>query len=691
MDKLVFMRAYLYEKIYYERDIFMFKKLVTGALILSLTASSFVLLPGTNETTAAEEEWKLTWSDEFDGNALNKNVWNVEVNGYGGWNDEHQYYKDGSDTIQVSDGTLKIIGRKQTVWGTDAEGVYKSYDYTSARINTENKVALGNGRIEARIKLPIFTGTFPAFWLMGNNGKQWPECGEIDIMEAVNTENIAYGTAHWPKKVGTGSDEINSKGNGTYGWNLNLAQWHTYGVERTDTEIKWYVDNRVYHTLDLTTDAANKAPLKLDAYILLNLAIGGSWPGHTIDDSAFPATMEVDYVRYYQRNSNYNPVYSDEDIVDSSGSTWSTQVGSWSNANGSFTTYSRPSDGFTANLSAIGNSEWGVQASLPNLKYRPGYTYTYQCTLLSNIDKTVFLKLQGEGTTELAAEYIQLKANTPYQYQTTYTVPADYDKPLSLFFALGGGANGETLNQNTAMNIRVSDVHFSTKVEGETTTAEPTTVQPTTAEPTTREVTTAEPTTKEVTTQEPTTEVSAKEAVKIEGYQISTAHEGFRVVGSVEPTINHKTVVEKGLVYGLTNLKGTQNTGITETDMVVGSTNPYVRSYAATAEGILHTQMGTSNTATYYALTMSFGAKNVGAFKTQYAVRSYAKLSDGSYVYSDVSTFNVYDIATFLYNNKKMSNEASHNYLYNTILKVVNPNFQEVEYPVWSVIVPKTF
>ncbi len=660
----------------------MFKKLLTGSLILSLVASSCTLLPSNKETKAAEAEWNLVWSDEFDGTSLNKNVWNVEVNGYGGWNEEHQYYKDGSDTIQVNNGTLKIIGRKQSVWGTDAEGVYKEYSYTSARINSENKVALGNGRIEARIKLPIFTGTFPAFWLMGNNGKQWPECGEIDIMEAVNTENIAYGTAHWPKKVGTGSDAINSNGGGTYGWNLDLTQWHTYGVERTDTEIKWYVDNRVYHTLDLTTDAANKAPLKLDSYILLNLAIGGSWPGHTIDDSAFPATMEVDYVRYYQRNGNYEPIYSNEDIVDTSGSTWATQVGSWANASGNFTTYSKPSEGFTANLSAIGNSEWGVQASLANLNYRPGYTYTYRCTLLSNVDKTVFLKLQGEGTTELAAEYITLKANTPYNYQTTYTVPAGYDKPLSLFFAMGGGANGETLAQNTAMTLRVSNVSFATQIEGEETTAAPTTAEPTTATPTT-----AEPTTVEPTTEEQQAGVITSDKVRVEGTQISTSYEGFRVIASAEPTVNGKKVKAKGLIFALDNIGGTQPTGITEDDMVVGSTNHYVRSYVSTAN--LSGNFATASpTAGYYAMTMKFGAKTVKAFTSVYALRSFVQLEDGTYVYSTIHNINVFDIAKYLYNNKKMNTMAEHEYLYNSILKVVDPNFEVVEYPIWSVVVP---
>ena len=117
----------------------------------------------------------------------------------------------------------------------------------------------------------------------------------------------------------------------------------------------------------------------------------------------------------------------------------------------------------------------------------------------------------------------------------------------------------------------------------------------------------------------------------------------------------------------------------------------YVRSFAATSEGELSTQMGSSSTASYYAMTMKFGAKNAGAFKTQYAVRSYAKLSNGTYVYSDISTLNVYDVASYLYENKKMNTESAHEYLYNNILTVVNPSYQKVDYPTWSVLVPTNF
>ena len=157
------------------------KKVLAFVLAFAVGLSGVSYTKMTNEVKADDfyNGWKLQWSEEFNGNTLDSKVWNVEVNGYGGWNNELQYYTNKNH--QVSDGTLKITAKHET---------YQGMNYTSTRINSENKIKLGNGRIEARIKLPIFRGTFPAFWLMGNNGKQWPECGEIDIMEAVNTENV---------------------------------------------------------------------------------------------------------------------------------------------------------------------------------------------------------------------------------------------------------------------------------------------------------------------------------------------------------------------------------------------------------------------------------------------------------------------------------------------------------------------
>ena len=199
-------------------------------------------------------------------------------------------------------------------------------------------------------------------------------------------------------------------------------------------------------------------------------------------------------------------------------------------------------------------------------------------------------------------------------------------------------------------------------------------------EVTTEEPTTEEPTTEEPTTEEPTTEEPVNGTVKVEGYQISSRYEGFRIVGSVEPKINGKNVQKYGTVYSIKTLNGTTDTGITESDLVVGSTNRYVASYEATAEGLLNNKIGTSSTATYYAMTMTFGKKNKNAFVTEYAVRTYALLEDGTYVYSDAVEFSVFNLAKFAYDNVMMPNENAHNYLYNSILLVVDPTYKQKDF-----------
>lgn len=230
---------------------------------------------------------ELIWSDEFDGDSLDRNKWNVEVNDFGGWNNELQYYCDSPDNISVSDGTLKICALKKD---------YKNRKYTSAKINTLDKASFKYGRIEARIKLPSFMGAWPAFWMLGANGETWPACGEIDILETINDESIVYGTAHWA--VG---DSYDSSGSSTLEAEeqIDITQWHTYSIEWTENRIEWYVDDTRYHEVDLASDP-NKESLKKEQYLLLNLAVGGEWPGFDIDDHAFPAMMEVDYVRVYK-------------------------------------------------------------------------------------------------------------------------------------------------------------------------------------------------------------------------------------------------------------------------------------------------------------------------------------------------------------------------------------------------------
>ena len=156
-------------------------------------------------------------------------------------------------------------------------------------------------------------------------------------------------------------------------------------------------------------------------------------------------------------------------------------------------------------------------------------------------------------------------------------------------------------------------------------------------------------------------------------------------MAAVEPTVNGKTVEKHGLVYALTQVGGT-DTGVKDSDMKIGSESYYVASFESTDKGSIDLVLGTSKTAQYYVMTTLFEAKNVQEFSAKYKVRAYAQLSDGSYVYSNVCSYSVYDVAAALYDGKKMPTNAGHSYLYDSILKVVNPSYKKVDYD-WSDIV----
>lgn len=233
----------------------------------------------------------LIWSDEFEYTGLpNPSKWNMETGG-GGWgNNELQYYTDTENNAMVENGILTITAREESVGGRD---------YSSARITTQNKFDFKYGRIEARIKLPYGQGLWPAFWMLGANFSSvgWPACGEIDIMEMVggtNNDNTVYTTLHWD----------NDGANADYGLSYTLPsgifadEYHIFVVEWDNQEIKAYMDDIEYFTADITPEQLSE--FHSNFFIILNVAVGGNWPGAPDDTTEFPQTMEVDYVRVYQ-------------------------------------------------------------------------------------------------------------------------------------------------------------------------------------------------------------------------------------------------------------------------------------------------------------------------------------------------------------------------------------------------------
>jgi len=233
-------------------------------------------------TTPRAVTYTLIWSDEFNGTGVDGSKWNID-NGNPGVNNEKEYYQAANAT--VTGGNLVITARQQSMGGQP---------YTSAKLETYGKFSTTYGRIEARIKLPMVQGTWPAFWMLGNSinqGTPWPDCGEIDIMEHVNTTSTILGTMHW--NGGGGHVQYGSSTNTTPG------DFHVYAVEWDAQGIRWYVDNTLYVNGNIANNINNTGAFHNPFYVILNLAIGGDLPGNTIDNGSLPTTMMVDYVRVY--------------------------------------------------------------------------------------------------------------------------------------------------------------------------------------------------------------------------------------------------------------------------------------------------------------------------------------------------------------------------------------------------------
>ncbi len=233
----------------------------------------------------------LVWNEEFNGTCLDSSKWSYEI-GRGDWgwgNNEQQYYTNRSDNLEVSNGSLKIIAKKEN---------YQNAEYTSARIITRGKYSFKYGYIETRLAAPSLNGIWPAFWMLGDSyiTKGWPYCGEIDLMEAINYNNEVYSTLHWNQGSITGS--YNPVEKGDHCTIDDRTQYHIYGYEWDSDSFKAYVDNQLFFHI-VFNDDAGKDCFKENFYFLLNVAVGGQWPGYNIGDT-FPQYMSVDYIRVYQ-------------------------------------------------------------------------------------------------------------------------------------------------------------------------------------------------------------------------------------------------------------------------------------------------------------------------------------------------------------------------------------------------------
>jgi beta-glucanase (GH16 family) len=293
--------------------IFRMKSCIESALI-ALVALSFLSTATAfgsgaehaKKTKTAHKGWTLVWSDEFngpDGSMPDPEKWTIVKDGSGFGNKELEYYTDRPANVHLEKGNLVLTARRENYTGPD--GILR--EYTSARLETSGHFQQQYGRFEARIKLPSGQGIWPAFWMLGNDigSAGWPACGEIDIMENVGFEPAKiHGSLHGPQY--SGDNPL------TGAWTLpNHARFsddfHVFAVEWEPQVIRFYVDDFLYETQTVDSIPSHKHwAFDHPFFLLLNVAVGGQWPGNPDTTTSFPVSMLVDYVRVYQLTDDHD-------------------------------------------------------------------------------------------------------------------------------------------------------------------------------------------------------------------------------------------------------------------------------------------------------------------------------------------------------------------------------------------------
>jgi beta-glucanase (GH16 family) len=309
---------------------------MTTKPLIRLAAVAAALVLAAPATSGAQQQaapWALVWSDEFNGTALDRDKWNVENDCWGGGNEERQCYVDRPENLQVGDGRLSIIARRETTTGpalpphiesglpANEQGRQATKEFSSARLNSRGKGDWLYGRIEVRAKPPQGQGTWSAVWMLPteNYYGAWAASGEIDIMEVINLgtrcdtcaggiENEALGTIHyggvWPRNTYAGkATPLPPSADG----------YHVYAVQWDPGRITWLLDGQPYASMtfrEWRTEAPRRlqtryAPFDRPFHLILNLAIGGnlaeSQNDRGVNLEGYPKTLEIDWVRVFQR------------------------------------------------------------------------------------------------------------------------------------------------------------------------------------------------------------------------------------------------------------------------------------------------------------------------------------------------------------------------------------------------------
>lgn len=418
----------------------------------------------------------IVWQDDFNGRSLNMNDWNYEYHEPGWVNNELQKYVDSKKNIYVKNGTLVIQAVKTVRNG--------QVSYTSGRVNTQNKHDFKYGRFEARLKVPKGQGFLPAFWMMPTQENlygQWPKCGEIDIMEVLgNKTDTQYGTIHFGEPHAEHQGVYNK-----FGEDFS-EEFHIYACEWDPGEIRFYIDDVMfYRTSDWFTkkqgfgEVTYPAPFDQPFYMILNVAVGGNWPGNPDPDMEFKenAQMVIDYVRVYQKPSydenvskpeapaivlrepdasgNYvtNSTFSQAEKLDDSKG-WSFLLFGTGKGSASISKNELHVVSETA-----GDLDYSVQVVQPNIPLEKGASYHYQFDAYADEPRTIITAITAPNAGWV--RYLpdtKLDVTTKKQtYEFDFVMKSDSDPTGRIEFNLG--------NQNATATVHISNVRFERTAE----------------------------------------------------------------------------------------------------------------------------------------------------------------------------------------------------------------------------------
>ncbi|ADQ44988.1 Glucan endo-1,3-beta-D-glucosidase [Caldicellulosiruptor kronotskyensis 2002] len=378
--------------------------------------------------------WQLVWEDDFNSSSIDTTKWNFTIGAGGYGNNELQYYSSRPENARVENGNLIIEARKENFEGSP---------YTSAKLTTQGKFSFTYGKVEVRAKLPEGQGVWPAIWMMPEDMNLyggWPVCGEIDIMELLGHEpNKVYGTIHY------GNPHTYHGGNYTLPNGQKFSDdFHVFGLEWEPGKIKWYVDGQLYYeTSDWFSRSSNEAfdytypaPFDREFYLILNVAVGGNWPGYPPKDANyFPQKMVVDWVRVYKKAG---VTYPDNVVKPQESITYPQDARpplSDGNLiyNGSFDQDSPDIDG----IEGVANTDYWQFLHLPDF----GGDGT-----IENIGGSVKINIAKPGSQTYSLQLIQrpiclIKGKT---YKLTFRAKSEGSRTIEVKFSSGGGDNGST-------------------------------------------------------------------------------------------------------------------------------------------------------------------------------------------------------------------------------------------------------